>query len=102
MPLRPITSCVNTSTYNLSRHLVAIMSSLLHEKYSVKNSTAFAQQIKDQRISEDEVMIFFDVVSLFTFIPIDLALRVVRHRLHRDANHHEAIGIRPQQQFLYL
>ena len=35
VPLRPITSCINAPTYNVSQHLVSILSSLLEEKYSV-------------------------------------------------------------------
>ena len=36
IPLRPITSCINAPTYNVSRHLVSILSPLLEEKYSVQ------------------------------------------------------------------
>ena len=51
VPVRPITSCVNFPTYNLSKHLVSILSPLLNHRFSVRNSVEFAQKIKNQEIS---------------------------------------------------
>ena len=52
----------------------------------LKNSTASVQQTKHQRISWEEVIIYFEVVSLFTSIPAVSALRLIRDRLRQDAN----------------
>ena len=84
VPLRPITSCINAPTYKVSRHLVSILSPLLEEKYSVTNSVVFAQHIRDQPITEDGIMVLFDVAALFTSILVDLALQIVREKLQQD------------------
>ena len=36
----------------------------------------FAEFISQQALTEDEVMVAFDVVSLFTCVPTDLAVQV--------------------------
>ena len=39
----------------------------------IKNSTEFAAFISDQTITDDTVLVSFDVISFFTNIPVDLA-----------------------------
>ena len=67
IPLRPIVSCVNTFAYDLSAHLADILSPLTGKSdYTVTNSSHVVSTISHERIQENEVMVSFDVESLFT------------------------------------
>ena len=84
VPLRPIVSFINSPTYNLSKFLSRILSSLLINRYSVRNSKEFVVYVKNFTISENEILVSFDVVSLFTSVPVDKALGLVLDLLSSD------------------
>lgn len=60
------------------------MSPLRKNTYTVKNSSEFAYEFKQYSIANDEVRVSFDVKSLFTPIPLDLALAIAKERLQQD------------------
>ena len=66
-PLRLIVSCVNTFAYDLSSYLADVLSPLTGKsEYTVNNSAHFVSTINGERVLESEIMVSFDVESLFT------------------------------------
>ncbi|BHF76740.1 hypothetical protein SprV_0501983900 [Sparganum proliferum] len=75
VPLRPIVSLRGAPTFGLSNWLYQRLCFLIKDsEWTVKSAEEFLTRIRHRRVEADEVMVSFDVVSLFTSIPPDLAI----------------------------
>ena len=84
-PFRPILSFINSPLYNLSKFIAVLLTPLVGTNgFTVKNSYEFVEQLKNLTINHDECIVLFDVISLFTKIPVDVAKTVVLERLKKD------------------
>ena len=96
VPLRPIVSSINSPTYHLAKYVTQVIGPLAGQTTSfVKNSRHFVEKIKDEIIREDEVMVSFDVKSLFTNVPLDEALQVIQDRLNQYTSLAERTRLSP-------
>ena len=81
-PLRPIASFISSPTYALSKFLSKVLSPLMGKTEShVSSSTEFVTFCKTITIPQGYTLLSFDVVSLFTNVPTDLPVEVVKRRL---------------------
>ena len=71
IPLRPINSNIGSPTYQLSKYLAKLLKYLcLNNDFVVNNSKEFTEFIRHQKLETNEIIVSFDVVSLFTSIPV--------------------------------
>ena len=98
VPLRPIVSCVNTFAYDLSAYLANILSPLTGSSdFTVNNSAHFVSTISSETILDNEIMVSFDVESLFTNVPIDAAVEAALQKLENDPNLADRTTLTPAQ-----
>ncbi|XP_036320814.1 uncharacterized protein LOC118735267 [Rhagoletis pomonella] len=76
-PLRPISAFTNVPCYKLSKFIGQTLKEIVSHEYNVHNSFQLKDRLKNIRIEEDEILISFDVVSLFTNIPVQFAIRII-------------------------
>ena len=80
LPLRPVVPCMTAPTYELSKFVDTIMQQAISSKYSVKNSFEFCQYVHTVTVPAGYIMVSFDVVSLFSSIPIELVRKsIIKH-----------------------
>ena len=77
--LRPIVSSIGTFNYNLARFLCDLLSPLVPNDYSCKDTFSFVSQIKNANLSKN-ILVSYNVTNLFTNIQlqetIDIAINL--------------------------
>ena len=78
--------CTSDNTF---KFLTSILSPTQNRNgFSVPKSQTFSSEIADFDIQDDVTTVFFDVVSLFTAIPVDKACSYIRKVLEDDSSLH--------------
>ena len=100
-PLRPIVSFIGSAMYHLSTCLKCILSpSVGKTNFTTKNSSELIGSIKNFSVSDSQKQVSFDVVSLCTTIPLDLAKKIVFDRLSSDSHLEDRTTLRVPEELM--
>ena len=87
IPLRPIISSRGSVSYETAKELAKILKTLIGKSpYHVHNNKDFLDSIKNIKIEDDECIMSYDVTALFTSIPIDNTINIIRKHLEEDTD----------------
>ena len=76
-PLRPVSSSMHVPCYDLSKHIGEILKNRISTNYNIKNSFELIDILPNITLDKEDILVSFDVISLFTDIPIHLAIKNV-------------------------
>ena len=73
--MQPVVSFCGSLTYQLSKYLTTVLQTLTDQfKHKLQSTENFIDAIKKAQIPDNHRLVSFDVKSLFTSIPLQLAL----------------------------
>lgn len=80
-PVRPIVSACAAPGFKLAKLFTSILSSVFCEMgFHVKDSMDFVERVKQVKLAPHDILISFDVVSMFTNLPIDHLISIIETR----------------------
>ena len=113
-PLRPIVSSCGSVTYGVAKELAKILKPLVGKSpYHITSTQDFVEQIKQIKLEPGECLSSYDVSALFTSVPIDPALNIIKDLLEKDNTLKERtvmefgviillLGVLSQEQLLFF
>ena len=87
VPLRPIISLINNSTYFISKIICTILNNSIRKlPFFVKNSLHVLNKLNGLLIPDDYILVSFDVTSLFTNISLERVVESIQRRYNTIRN----------------
>lgn len=87
IPLRPITSTVNSPGFFLSKLFYQLLDIVFpRTDYHIKDSYDFVEFINNTEINNNDILVSFDVVSMYTSIPFKLVYDIIKERSNDFVN----------------
>ena len=84
--LRPVVSMVGTPEYKLAKYLDILMKPLIPDTYLLKSTDDFYKRLKQFPCNNSYRIVSFDVVSLFTNIPLSETIELIINRIYANGH----------------
>ena len=91
IPVRPIIGSIGSVTYNLAKHAAKLIGPLVGNSRDLKNAQEFVGKIQILNFVDDEIITLYDDTAMFTCIPPDDAIQVIRECLEKGETLSERI-----------
>ena len=77
LSMRPILSATGTYNYELAKWLDEKLKPLSINRFTITDIFAFATEMKGTKLNEEDILVSFDVSSLFTNVPLDETITIL-------------------------
>jgi hypothetical protein len=85
VPLRPIGNCISSPTYALVKYLTDQLRPLVGQSdCHIRNSEAFVQKLQSIKLQEMDILVSFNVVSLFTEVPLEETIQLLSVKFNKQ------------------
>ena len=81
--MRLIISNIGITSYQLTKYLTQLLSPLTRFRYSVNGSKDLIVETKNEKAPQNCNMVLFDVKSLFTFVPLEYTIYIIKTNFWR-------------------
>ena len=82
--MRPILSATGTYNYALAKWLDEKLKPLSVNRYTISDTLSFAEEIQNLVIDENDILVSFDVTSLFTNVPLQETIETIAEKAFVD------------------
>ena len=98
MPLRAIISSIGTVTYATAKELPRILKPLVgRSPRHVMNNLDFIESIRGIQLQPEECMVSYDVEVLFTSVPVESAISIIKKHLEKVKRLHQRTAMTVNQ-----
>jgi len=75
--MRPILSASGTYNYHIAKWLEEKLSPLSVNEYTINDTFGFSDEIRKFSIKENDILVSYDVTSLFTNVPLKETINIL-------------------------
>ena len=84
LSMRPILSATGTYNYALAKWLDEKLKPLSVNRYTISDTFSFAEEIQNLDIDENDILVSYDVTSLFTNVPLQETIQIIAEKAFVD------------------
>lgn len=84
LSVTPILSATGTYNFQLAKWLDEKLKPLSFNHHTITDVFACAEEVTEFNFSEDDLLVSYDVTSLFTNVPLDETIEIVATKAFRD------------------
>ena len=84
LSMRPILSATGTYNYALAKWLDEKLKPLSVNRYTISDTFSFAEEIQNLVIDQNDILVSFDVTSLFTNVPLQETIETIAEKAFVD------------------